>query len=289
MKKIIVLFLMILSTVSYSQTAITDTNIRQALSDWVSIPTFAEATYGNISEWDVSQVTDMSELFSGYDGFNEYIGYWNVSNVTTMSRMFSFSSSFNQDLSAWDVSNVTTMNEMFSSAQSFNQDIGSWDLSNVTDMNDFFQNTGISLSNFDATIIGWYNNATKVPNNITFSGNVAYCQSRDWLYVLETRFDWDIITDEDGDSTGFYLDCQIAGVNDQNLTNVSIYPNPVKDKLLIQGLSSSSKVSIYNVLGKLVLSQTISKEIDIKQFSKGIYTLKIIDGQKETSRNFIKY
>ena len=60
------------------------------------------------------------------------------------------------------------------------------------------------------------------------------------------------------------------------------------DKLFIQGLSSSSRVSIYNVLGKLVLSQTISKEIDVKQLSKGIYILKIIDEQKETVRKFIK-
>ena len=49
-----------------------------------------------------------------------------------------------------------------------------------------------------------------------------------------------------------------------------------------------SKVSIYNVLGKLVLSQTISKEIDVKQLSKGIYMLKIVEEQKEIVRKFIK-
>ena len=69
---------------------------------------------------------------------------------------------------------------------------------------------------------------------------------------------------------------------------ISLYPNPTNDKLFIQGLSSSSRVSIYNVLGKLVLSQTISKEIDVKQLSKGIYIIKIIDEQKETVRKFIK-
>jgi hypothetical protein len=77
--------------------------------------------------------------------------------------------------------------------------------------------------------------------------------------------------------------------NSVELSSFSIYPNPTNDKLFVQGLSSSSRVSIYNVLGKLVLSQTISKEIDVKQLSKGIYILKIIDGQKETTRKFIKY
>jgi len=83
--------------------------------------------------------------------------------------------------------------------------------------------------------------------------------------------------------------CPTASIDDQNQLNISIYPNPTNDKLFIQGLSSSSKVLIYNVLGKLVLSQTISKEIDVKQLSKGIYILKIIDEQNETTRKFIKY
>jgi len=35
---------------------------------------------------------------------------WNVSNVTNMSRMFSDVQAYNQDLSTWDVSKVTIMN-----------------------------------------------------------------------------------------------------------------------------------------------------------------------------------
>jgi hypothetical protein len=82
--------------------------------------------------------------------------------------------------------------------------------------------------------------------------------------------------------------CPTASIDDQNQFDILIYPNPTNDKLFIQGLSSSSRVSIYNVLGKLVLSQTISKEIDVKQLSKGIYILKIADEQKEIVRKFIK-
>jgi hypothetical protein len=59
------------------------------------------------------------------------------------------------------------------------------------------------------------------------------------------------------------------------------------DKLFIQGLSSISKVSIYNVLGKLVLSQTISKEIDVNNLQSGIYIIKIVDEQKEFDKNHI--
>jgi hypothetical protein len=37
-----------------------------------------------------------------------------------------------------------------------------------------------------------------------------------------------------------------------------------------------------------VLAEITSKDIDVKQLSKGIYILKIIDEQKETVRKFIK-
>jgi len=82
--------------------------------------------------------------------------------------------------------------------------------------------------------------------------------------------------------------CPTASVDDQNQLDISIYPNPTNDKLFIQGLSSSSRVSIYNVLGKLVLSQTISKEIDVNNLQSGIYVIKIAEEQKEIVRKFIK-
>ena len=39
---------------------------------------------GDISQWDVSKVTDMKSLFS-YSYFNETFSRWKVSNVTDMS------------------------------------------------------------------------------------------------------------------------------------------------------------------------------------------------------------
>ena len=70
--------------------------------------------------------------------------------------------------------------------------------------------------------------------------------------------------------------------------NISIYPNPVVDKLFIQGLSDASKVFIYNILGKLVISKITSKEIDVDNLQSGIYIVKIVDQQKEIVKKFIK-
>merc|ERR1719163_781350 len=60
--------------------------IRWAVAAWVSDATAAEATYGHISTWGTSGVTDMSSLFYGKIEFNEDIGAWDTSGVTTMYR-----------------------------------------------------------------------------------------------------------------------------------------------------------------------------------------------------------
>ena len=76
--------------------------------------------------WDVSLITDMENLFKKAElrDFNENISNWNVSNVTNMMHMFYYSSAFNQPIDKWDVSNVTNMSCMFHGTKAFNQPIG---------------------------------------------------------------------------------------------------------------------------------------------------------------------
>ena len=91
-------------------------------------------TSGNLNNWDVSNVTDMSNMFNKTTSFNQPLNNWDVSNVTNMGAMFYNASTFNQSLNDWDVSNVTNMSSMFYFALSFNQPLNDWDVSNVTDM-----------------------------------------------------------------------------------------------------------------------------------------------------------
>ena len=83
-------------------------------------------------------------------------------------------------------------------------------------------------------------------------------------------------------------DSNSLGIDDLNQLDISIYPNPVIDKLFIQGLSNPTKISVYDILGKLVLSKTTSSEINVDNLQSGIYILKIVDNQKEIVRRFIK-
>jgi surface protein len=55
--------------------------------------------------------------------FNGDISQWNVSNVTNMYRMFE-GSKFNGDISEWDVKNVKNMHYIF--LEYDNQDLSNW-------------------------------------------------------------------------------------------------------------------------------------------------------------------
>ena len=115
-------------------------------------------TKTSVVGWDVSNVTQMSNMFSRATAFNQDISGWDVSNVTNMSSMFAQARVFNQDLSRWEVSNVTNMSYMFVLARVFNQDISGWDVSNVTNMSNMFA----SAIAFNQDISGW--NVSNVTN-----------------------------------------------------------------------------------------------------------------------------
>lgn len=78
---------------------------------------------------DTSAIRNMRELFSKFKTFNGDISEWDVSHVTDMADMFN-GSDFDGDISEWDVSNVKDMTEMFSHSR-FSGDISGWNVDNV--------------------------------------------------------------------------------------------------------------------------------------------------------------
>ena len=107
---------------------------------------------GDLSGWDVSSVTDMQNMFSGASSFDSDLSSWNVSAVTYMDSMFLDATSFDSDLSGWNVSSVTGMRSMFSGASSFNSDLSEWDVSAVLHMDDMFS----GASSFEQNLGEWY-------------------------------------------------------------------------------------------------------------------------------------
>ncbi len=112
----------------------------------------------NINDWNISNVTNTSNMFFACWLFNQPIGNWNTSNVTNMSSMLRVCYVFNQDISNWNTANVTNMANMFDYAFAFNKPIGGWNTANVTNMNMMFNNAKA----FDQPIGGW--NTSSVTN-----------------------------------------------------------------------------------------------------------------------------
>jgi surface protein len=135
----------------------TNENIREKIREYLN---------GNpnglppIGEWDVSRVTNMSQLFEGASSFNEPINNWNVTNVQDMASMFKGASSFNQPLNNWNVTNVDDMDYMFQDATSFNQPLNNWNITNVEGMNGMFKRA----TSFNQDLSMWELNQTEIRN-----------------------------------------------------------------------------------------------------------------------------
>ena len=90
----------------------TKNELKEAIKLWNENKEKAIKKYGDINTWNVSNITDMSNLFS-FSDFNDNINDWDVSNVINMEAMFSYCYEFNQPLNKWDVSNVKYRINMF--------------------------------------------------------------------------------------------------------------------------------------------------------------------------------
>ncbi len=151
-------------------------------------------TINAIDAPNLSNVTDMSYMFSGATSFNQDINHWDVSNVTNMSYMFFmphyFSGdiySFNQPLNSWDTSNVTNMSHMFDHARKFNQPLDSWDTSSVTDMSYMFFTPWMSGGNyidgpssFNGAIGAWDTSSVTTMSNMFYNSPTFNQPIGDW-------------------------------------------------------------------------------------------------------------
>ena len=114
----------------------------------------------DLNDIDVSKIDNMSLLFcanNNFDGndifkdFNGDISRWNVSNVTNMTCMFYSCEKFNSDISKWDISKVKLTQLMFYECKEFNCDIRNWDVSNIKNMTGMF----LGCEKFNCNVSQW--------------------------------------------------------------------------------------------------------------------------------------
>ena len=124
-------------------------------------------TDANLNDIDVSKMKTLSNIFSGEESdFNGDISQWDVSNIEYMEELFN-DCKFDGDISQWNVSNVKSMFGMFAYSEftGKNGDIGKWDVSKVKDMQEMFYH-----SKFEGNISDW-----KIDKNTNTTDVIAEC------------------------------------------------------------------------------------------------------------------
>jgi hypothetical protein len=91
-----------------------------------------------------------------------------------------------------------------------------------------------------------------------------------------------------------YLTIDATGVDKIStaFNSIQLHPNPATAQLTIENAGNGTRVEVYDMVGKLMISEILKRskdQIDISRFSSGMYLLRFTgkDGQQET-RKFVK-
>lgn len=249
-----------------------------------------------IGSWNTAAVTKMDIMFKDAGFFNQPIGSWNTAKVTDMSNMFFNASAFNQPIGAWNTALVNNMSYMFAGARAFNQPIGSWNITAVGWMNNMFISTSLCTDNYDNLLKGWA--SQEVKTGVTFDGGDSKYSSAGVAErtTLKSK-GWTIYDAGLGTTAG--AKCKATGILEGGFTNLSVamlYPNPVKDKLLIHFAAPSNEAltyTVFNTTGLLVLEKKVQTngldaELELNNLPQGVYVLKIKTINSTIAYSFVK-
>ncbi|MCL7753724.1 choice-of-anchor tandem repeat GloVer-containing protein [Polaribacter sp. Z022] len=76
-------------------------------------------------------------------------------------------------------------------------------------------------------------------------------------------------------------------IDKQNVLNVMIFPNPVKNKITINSNYQIEKLQIYTLNGQLLKEEKQTNQINIETLSKGLYVLKVTTNMGFKSQKII--
>lgn len=75
----------------------------------------------------------------------------------------------------------------------------------------------------------------------------------------------------------------------KNAFEFKAFPNPVKDVLRINTLEAISKVEVFDLLGKSVLTQyNVMDQVDVSGLKKSIYLVKLTSNKGVSTKKFVK-
>jgi uncharacterized repeat protein (TIGR01451 family) len=215
--------------------------INQSISNW-NVSNIQDMSYlfANVyyfdqplNNWDMSNVITIEQMFRGAGHFNQPLDNWNVSNVTNMSNTFAHMF-YNQNINNWDVSSVTDMSGMFKENSDFNQPLNNWDVSNVTTLSEMFYD----CDDFNQPLNSWNVSSVINMSNVFYSASkfnmplnnwdVSNVENMEGLFNLAVQFNqpldnWDVsnVTNMESMLSSSSFNQNINNWNVSNVSNMS--------------------------------------------------------------------
>ena len=132
-------------------------------------------TGGDLTGWDVSNITSLEGAFLFCPNFNANVSNWDTSNVSDNDDFLNLfrGTKFNGDISNWNVTNVINMSEFARLTSTFVSDISNWNVINLTSGINAFNSLTASYPHLDAIYNNW-SQLTLKPNVTIHFGSAKY-------------------------------------------------------------------------------------------------------------------
>lgn len=130
----------------------------------------------------------------------------------------------------------------------------------------------------------WDFNNDNVTDNTT-AGNVSHTYPTMGQYSVKLTVSNDCSSDIETKTI------YVLGIDDNQISGLSIYPNPVADILNIEMNNAQEfDITISDISGKIVYksnSETYSTQLDVSAFAPGLYTISILSNEKNSNHKII--
>jgi hypothetical protein len=152
---------------------------------------------------------------------------------------------------------------------------------------------GFGLGRYDSVRL--YDSNNNIIDEVNYSSDSPWPTCADGtgnsLELIEVQLDnaiaenWDCINENGSPSA---VNSNSLSNSDNNIDNVKIYPNPVKEKLFISGNSVNYSVEILSLLGQNLIKVNNTNIVDLSLLNQGIYIIKIENNGVTSTFKIIK-
>ena len=94
----------------------------------------------------------------------------------------------------------------------------------------------------------------------------------------------DVESDESAEACGKTLGESIVELS----SAISVYPNPVNDKLYIETEMNIEEVVVYDVFGRQQVNMTTGQQVEVSNLNSGVYFIKVRTENGEVVKRFVK-